>query len=265
MELPDHESVTQVLVLTHRGIARELGYSNLLAAYSKLSFGNDRLMKGEDAISDALKQIEGAARAYEDKRYGDFLRVLGGRGINVKKHEDKTSLRTYMDGLEQVRLTGTIGEVFDYMESQELIPLPDRLGRLQTNLAEMDPEDPDRQAKKQTHYDAVRSVAYTEYIAFTAYVEEHTPFSTKHSVKGAEFKNVLVVIDDVLWNKYKFSGVFLESDTSDDRLERSRRLIYVCLSRAMDGLAMLYLNPPSAQASAAAQQLLGSDSVTSLD
>jgi DNA helicase-2/ATP-dependent DNA helicase PcrA len=38
-------------------------------------------------------------------------------------------------------------------------------------------------------------------------------FSTNHGVKGEEYENVLVVLDDALWNTYKFEAV-LSGDTS---------------------------------------------------
>ena len=61
---------------------------------------------------------------------------------------------------------------------------------------------------KKEFYDALMSVKYSEIISLYQYIEESTPFSTKHGVKGAEFKNVLVVIDDASWNQYKFNDVF---------------------------------------------------------
>ena len=36
------------------------------------------------------------------------------------------------------------------------------------------------------------------------YIEGYTPFSTQHKVKGAEFKNVLVILDNGNWNQYNF-------------------------------------------------------------
>lgn len=50
--------------------------------------------------------------------------------------------------------------------------------------------------KKKDFYDALLKVQYQELISLDSYIEENTPFSTKHGVKGAEFDNVLVVIDD---------------------------------------------------------------------
>jgi hypothetical protein len=36
----------------------------------------------------------------------------------------------------------------------------------------------------------LRAVSYTELIALDQFIDGHTPFATKHGVKGAEFENV---------------------------------------------------------------------------
>jgi DNA helicase-2/ATP-dependent DNA helicase PcrA len=33
------------------------------------------------------------------------------------------------------------------------------------------------------------------------FVEQRTPYSTQHGVKGAEFDDVFVIIDDAAWNQ----------------------------------------------------------------
>jgi DNA helicase-2/ATP-dependent DNA helicase PcrA len=54
----------------------------------------------------------------------------------------------------------------------------------------------------------LRNVAYRELIALDRFIDGHTPFATKHSVKGDEFENVLVVVGRG-WNQYNF-GQYLE-------------------------------------------------------
>jgi len=39
----------------------------------------------------------------------------------------------------------------------------------------------------------LRGIAYSEVKALRRYLDGHSPFETKHGVKGAEFENVLVV------------------------------------------------------------------------
>jgi ATP-dependent DNA helicase UvrD/PcrA len=50
----------------------------------------------------------------------------------------------------------------------------------------------------------LRSVPYQQVTALGKLVQGHTPFETKHGVKGAEFDNELVVVGRG-WNRYDFN------------------------------------------------------------
>lgn len=255
---------TKILMLTHRGIAREIGYSDLLAAYAKRSFGNDQLMERSDEFGELFTFVEGLSASHEAHQYGHFLTLLGQSGYTIKAADDKAKILAEMEGLSKVRASGTVGEVVEFIAKSPLIPLSRKLARLRERLA-ADPKDDDEGfAARRAFYDAVLSVTWSQVSIFVDYADQHTPFSTKHGVKGAEFENVLVLIDDKLWNRYKFYGVLTGTDTSDGRLERSRKLLYVCFSRAMKGLAVVCLNPLSASELAGAKALLGVDEVVSL-
>ena len=54
----------------------------------------------------------------------------------------------------------------------------------------------------------LRATAYSEVIALANFLNDSTPFNTKHGIKGAEFENVLVVCIRG-WNQYNFNQ-FLE-------------------------------------------------------
>ncbi|MFM2605922.1 MULTISPECIES: 3'-5' exonuclease [Vibrio] len=71
----------------------------------------------------------------------------------------------------------------------------------------------------------------------------HTPFSTKHGVKGAEFDNVLVVLGRG-WNLYNWGQLltWLHTTCLANRigaLERNRNLFYVACSRPKRNLTVL--------------------------
>jgi DNA helicase-2/ATP-dependent DNA helicase PcrA len=82
--------------------------------------------------------------------------------------------------------------------------------------------------------------------------------ATKHSVKGDEFENVVVVLGRG-WNLYNFNQ-YLEwaaapntvSATDRETYERNRNLFYVCCSRPTTRLALLFT------------QLLSNDALTTL-
>ena len=80
----------------------------------------------------------------------------------------------------------------------------------------------------------------------TNYHNGHSPFETKHGVKGAEFENVIVVIGRG-WNRYNFNEMLelaLNPGTvppnKQEAFERNRNLFYVVCSRPKTRLALLF-------------------------
>ncbi|WP_078861467.1 UvrD-helicase domain-containing protein [Streptomyces sp. NRRL F-5650] len=84
------------------------------------------------------------------------------------------------------------------------------------------------------------------------YILKQSPYSTQHGTKGSEFSKVVVVLDDEegqyrLYSYEKLFGIKPLSDTDERNLssgkesvlERTRRLLYVCVSRARDALAVV--------------------------
>ena len=74
------------------------------------------------------------------------------------------------------------------------------------------------------------------------YLEGQTPFSTQHKTKGAEFDNVLVILDNGGWNNYSFEKMFLGT-ASPSVGERTKKIFYVCCTRAKENLAVFFHNP----------------------
>jgi DNA helicase II / ATP-dependent DNA helicase PcrA len=100
--------------------------------------------------------------------------------------------------------------------------------------------------------DAFMQCDVAEFPGYFKYVEDQSPYSTQHGTKGAEFPKVLVVLDDNegAWNMYSYEKLLglraLSATDKDHRangrdsvVERSRRLLYVCVSRATDALAVV--------------------------
>jgi DNA helicase II / ATP-dependent DNA helicase PcrA len=84
------------------------------------------------------------------------------------------------------------------------------------------------------------------------YIRQESPYSTQHGTKGSEFRKVIVVLDDdegrfTLYSYEKLFGLKnLSAADLDNRaegkdsvIERTRRLLYVCVSRAVESLAVV--------------------------
>ena len=94
-------------------------------------------------------------------------------------------------------------------------------------------------------YDRVMLVPYKEVQSLYKYLEGMTPLSTQHKTKGAEFDNVLVVLDNGRWNNYNFEKLFIASgdELKESVVQRTRKIFYVCCTRAKENLAVYYHNP----------------------
>ena len=54
-------------------------------------------------------------------------------------------------------------------------------------------------------WNRIKDISFSEYVKSIEYQKEYFPYSTQHSVKGSEFDNVLVILDNGKWNMYNFN------------------------------------------------------------
>jgi len=99
---------------------------------------------------------------------------------------------------------------------------------------------------------AMSQCCLSELEGYYTYVRQESPYSTQHGTKGSEFERVIVVLDDQEGSHplYSYEKLFGLRDLSatdienqakgeDSVVERTRRLFYVCVSRARESLAVL--------------------------
>jgi DNA helicase-2/ATP-dependent DNA helicase PcrA len=114
----------------------------------------------------------------------------------------------------------------------------------------------DRDSGEEQSVLAFLAVPARELLGYRRYIEDQSPFSTQQGVKGAEFQRVLTVLDDEesdyrLFSYAKYWGIEPLSDSDqahivaneDSVLDRTRRLFYVCSSRALKDLAVIFFVP----------------------
>jgi DNA helicase-2/ATP-dependent DNA helicase PcrA len=228
---------TKILMLTHKGIANKLDYQNLLNTYNIMSYGRERLYEHEEAFSELfIEKIEKAVSLYKEERYGDFIDLLGIEGFKIANHKDKIKIRERMDRLIELRKNKEIKDVIDYVFESNLISKTLKIHNFEKLLKEGIEE------KKITFYNNLMKIKYSEVINLNNYIRKFTPFSTKHGIKGEEYNNVLVVIDDAAWKQYNFNEVLSGNKQNENRFDRSRNLFYVSCSRAKNQLAIISMS-----------------------
>ena len=232
---------TKVLMLTHNVLASEQGYASITKIFSY----TDQYIKKEDPlIAFFCDALEPACTAFHHKRFGEMLSLLGNSTPAVSSRADKAAWFSSMEGLAKIRLDGTIGQVLDYITDHAHPQLPDAVLSALGEAAEWHGEEAEEPPRRVQQLQQLRDVPYKEVIALDRFIDGHTPFATKHSVKGDEFENVVVVLGRG-WNKYNFDQ-FLQWEAEgvpagkQDAFERNRNLFYVCCSRPTTRLALLF-------------------------
>lgn len=238
------------LFLTHRLIARKAGYEALWTAYNdRGSFVRERFQSGEDPIAKFfLEEVEPLLEAWRSGKAGKAVTLIGSGNRSLAGKEEKTRVSTSLDEVLALADSGaTIGHVLQKLKS--VIQLPDDL-----EIALNPPPPPEDAESSEARFLAFLAklvdVPYVEVTRYRAVFEENLPYSTKHGVKGDEFDNVIVILDDpgANWNQYAFGKLLSGVDTSESRLKRTRNLFYVCCSRARVNLAVVNVAPMGAAA-----------------
>ncbi|WP_209403540.1 ATP-dependent helicase [Pseudozobellia sp. WGM2] len=199
-----------------------------------------------DALIRHLFKIETNIFLYSSKRYNEFLRATDYR-FNIKRIEDKKVLKTNIESLINVG-EKTIEEVITEANENGICIIDDKLERFRTD--------------KEYIFNRVKSVKYKEFQKLYFYLEGYTPFSTQHKTKGAEFDNVLVILDNGGWRSYNFQNLFLETGTASV-LERTQKLFYVCCTRSKERLA-IYFKSPSEGVLSKATEWFGEGNIVAL-
>lgn len=259
-------SKTKVLMLTHNALAAEQGYPNLAEVFRGR---NDLFAKKEDpAIKFFAEVVEPICAAYDASRYGDMFRAFG-TGPAITKHEDKVNWRRDMDALQKLRAEGTIGQVIDHLKVTRRPSPPERVLRRDEELKALNGTPIPDDASALHRYSTLRNIPYKEVIEVVKFIEMQTPFATQHSVKGAEFENVLVVLGGG-WNHYNWPQLLelIETNSLNRKntkgFYRARNLFYVSISRPMTRLAVLATQTMPDNAITAVNRLFGRDNIEEL-
>ena len=218
---------TKELYLTHRLIAKEFEFEEIL---SKYPYADDLL--GDETrrnrFSNHLFKIQEIIYLYDNKRYNELINKTN---FKIRKLSDKTVLKNKIEEL-RAGTKNTIEELIDLADKHGLIVRDDKLN--------------DFIKENEDFYNAVKGLDKKQIEKVYHYVEGHSPYSTQHGVKGAEFENVFVILDNGRWNQYNFQYLFESTAGKESVIERTRKIFYVCCSRSKNNLVVFYHKPTSA-------------------
>lgn len=252
----------KILMLTRKSIAKSLKWEKLrMLYYNRNRFDLDSLLHGDDAFSETFQTIEDAIAAFDNHQYGKLYSLLS---IRYRKNDERFSdphkyklhFSQAIEKLKDLCQSATIGQVLEHIWSNQLMPKTSRI----TDLEDRSRSDD----RIRTFLDEIRNTPYVEVSALYQYLNDETPFSTKHGTKGEEYNDVIVTIDDTSWKqRYNFASV-LENDRTNKHYERSLNLFYVCCSRAKHNLAVLMESKVTNETIAGARHFFGDENVIEL-
>lgn len=206
-----------------------------------------------DNLIKHLFKIQNQIIAYQTGDINTFLRRTE---FKILKHENKLEIRKLIETISSMD-NQTIEEVIDYAHDSGLCFKDDKFLKFIGDNEYL--------------YHRVKDIPYMQFKKLYEYLEGKTPFSTQHKIKGEEFTNVLVILDNGDWSKYNFEYVLnpnikltaAKQKTFPKIRERTLKLFYVCCTRAKDNL-LVYFDSPSEEVIAGAQQLFGDENVINI-
>jgi DNA helicase II / ATP-dependent DNA helicase PcrA len=220
----------KILYLTHRYIAKENHYEELLQHYIKTN-KRDCLIDNESnrtfcPFADFLYDLEDIIALFADNKIQQFLKKIS---FKIDSFKDKKTLFEVMQNLSTFRKKERVLDVIEFATSKKILPKSERMNNY-------DFED----EEKKEFYETLMQIEYSQFSRLYEVQQENTPFSTKHNTKGDEFNNVIVIIDDNSWKQsYNFNDFFSDNKENENRYKRTNNLFYVVCSRAMYNLAVV--------------------------
>lgn len=176
------------------------------------------------AVMKHLHKIELIMRLYDKGNYNEFIRKTD--FALLKSKADKVALKQKMEQLKEAS-HGMIGSVINKANELGLCKIDDRLN--------------DYIDRNNYVYHRICETDYSEYKNVFDFISGLKPYSTQHKTKGLEFDNVLVLLDNGKWNFYNYATLFDDTIRASESVKtRTRKMFYVCCTRAKKQLAVYY-------------------------
>ncbi len=288
----DQEQV-KLLVIVHQMAAKRLGFGELYTALNSkapAAFKDGFLDGSAWPLSPCVKFLIPIAIAHTDGRQLEVMRLI--REYSPLLEKDTLAGANVAERLKTLRelvasiaegITGnsnvTIGDllkqvyaagllIFDPLLASYLDPEAAPPAQPAEEGDNDDDQEDDESDKEMASMDAFLACPAIQLLAYQTYISERSPFWTQQGIKGAEFDRVLVVLDDAESTHFQFSyekylGLKALSDADRKHLDageettvdRTRRLFYVCCTRALKDLAVVLFTADPEQAEAHVRQL----------
>ena len=229
----------QIFIISHPEdyeFARKLQYDTFIKEHADKDQLVDDKKQSEDAESktgskrsELIKHLMDIERCVQLYKSNDITEFIAKTDYKINTVKDKKELAEIMQNLSEIG-EQTIDEILKYAEGKGIVKKSDGLIRYEE--------------RNKYVVNRVRKVKYKELHNLYEYLEGKTPFSTQHKTKGSEFDDVFVILDNGRWNNYNFERLFTGGDAQhEQQINRTKKIFYVCCTRAKEKLAVYYDRP----------------------
>lgn len=198
-----------------------------------------------DRILRRLDILEEIIELYEANRFNDFLRITK---FSIHNRNDKICLKQAIDYLVSED-NQTIEHVLKFAEVKGLLKEDELFSDYISN-------------KGFYLWERIKKITFNQYRKSVLYLKEFSPICTQHSVKGSEYDNVLLVLESD-WNKYDFRTLFGKGSPNSNVQKRTKKLFYVCITRAKKNL-IIYMPTYDSDILEKAKEYFGEENVIDL-
>lgn len=260
--LDDARGDLRILVIEHGMAAKRLGFASLHAAFNVQAPDSFKMGYREGtlwATTPFSALVAPLISAATSKDHQGVISCLRGSSpllepaslsANPQPADALASLKVATEALVSLVYGDPPATVRDVLR----LVIDSKLGTLDQRLVEL-VQSPTGDGLSDEHISlqAYLNCSSREVLNYLEYIEGRSPYSTQQGIKGAEFERVMVVIDDEESGHRQFSydkyiGTKPPSETdarniaegNDSVFDRTRRLFYVCCSRALRDLVVLW-------------------------
>ena len=227
------DGTTKKLMLTHKLLAKQQGYSQILDVLEEHLKNRD-----DEHFLFFQNKVEPIYFALETNDSKKLFEALGVERRPIESRQNKRQWRELRSKLQEAR-QGVVFDVLKVIKESKLVGIPPKIEYWMEEYMNSNQE-------RLYHGKPIASlynVDYSEVIKAIGFFQPDAEFSTDHGVKGEQYDNVFLVMGRG-WNEYKFDEtLFLnENQLADNQLKtfiRTRNLFYVCCSRPKKRLAIL--------------------------
>lgn len=270
-----HAANVKVLIIVHRMAAKRLGFSDLYSALNDNApekFKNGFLDGDAWPVRPFIRFVMPLVTAIKENNEFDAIQLLRSKSPKLaRENVVGIDVAELLSGMRRVTRTlaammepgsaSNVAQVLTEIHKSGIFILDPRIlaylklgppADIAQGAVHQASDGDDEVTREVSAMDAFLACTASQFWGYYKYLNDESPFSTQQGIKGAEFERVLVVLDDdegthTQFSYDKYFGIRPLSDRDKANLregketavERTRRLYYVCCTRALKDLVVV--------------------------